>query len=622
MRPLTAWLIIAAMAIAASFGAQGAALSSGLAPAETRQAVESAAPIPRDLRSIAAAYRGIDNLPQVVNPTQPDYARGRVDSFWVSRTSPPEHFQVEAELRIVGRHAYWYVQRGFTVSDSALREAADAFDTRIYPEVRRLVGSELFPGIDNDPRITILNGDVPGVAGYETSSDSYSRLVHQYSNEREMVYVNLKAVVPGNSQYLATIAHEFTHLVHANVHRGEDTWVKEGLAEFVSAILADGRMPGAAFTASPDLQLTAWPPSDVAPGSVGARYQAASWFIRYFTEQYGRSALTEVLAGQKPGPRAFDAYLEREDASSFGSLLGDWAVANLVGTRTGVGGRPYTTTTPGTVRTRMLSSPQSVTDSVAQYGTNYYELLPQGRVEVQFDGQTTVAVLGTAPHDGDGMWYAGRADESVATMTGRFDLSSATSASLGYALWYDTEKDYDYVFVSVSTDGGARWEIIETPSMSRDNTTGNNLGVGYTGRSGSGPTPSWIQETTDLSDYVGALIWIRFTYLTDDAINGPGAVLDDIRLDALGFFDSAEQPSNTWDLNGWSRVGASLVQTWMVQAVEFVADGYRVSRIPVDSTGKGSWSSQDGVDRVVIIVSGTAPVTLERGDYVLDTRAL
>src|SRR5207248_10678248 len=127
---------------------------------------------------------------------------------------PADHFQTEAELRVVGRHAYWYVQRGFEVNDAALRRSADVFDSQIYPGVRRIVGSEAFPGVDNDPRVTIFNGEVTGVAGYVSAPDGFPRTVYPFSNEREMVFLNLRALEPGTLEYHLTLAHEFTHFVH------------------------------------------------------------------------------------------------------------------------------------------------------------------------------------------------------------------------------------------------------------------------------------------------------------------------------------------------------------------------------------------------------------------------
>ena len=73
--------------------------------------------------------------------------------------------------------------------------------------------------------------------------------------------------------------------------------------------------------------------------------------------------------------------------------------------------------------------------------------------------------------------------------------------------------------------------------MSRSNPAGNNLGAGYTGQSGGTARPTWIQESVDLTAFAGGTVWLRFSYVTDDAVLHEGMVLDDVRVDAVGFAD-------------------------------------------------------------------------------------
>lgn len=586
-------------------------------PEDTLRAVQTTAPIPLDLVELATQYARVTRTQRVANYAPPNYPIGRQDRFWVARSNPPEYFQAEADLRFVGRHAYWYVQRGFSVSDNALRESATVFDTKIYPQVRRLVGSEAFPGIDNDPRVTIFNGDVPGVAAYVASADSYPRSVHPYSNEREIIYLNLRVSEPGAPSYYSTLAHEFTHLVHWNVNPTEDTWVKEGLAQLVaSRVVGDGKLSSATFASAPDIQLTSWAEGEGQPSALSAHYEAASWFLRYVLDRFGEDQLYSILAQDARGPGTFDAFLAHEGLSlRFPGLFGEWGIANLVGKRPSRGIQPYASQPPEAPRLRRLSVPGEVQDTVAQFGTDYYELLPATNLSIRFAGATTVPVVG-APPGGGPMWYGGRADASASTMTRIFDLSEVEAAALLYRVWYDIEGDYDFAYVSTSADGNT-WRLQETPRMSRANPTGNNLGVGYTGRSGEGPEPAWIQERIDLSPYIGGSVWIRFSYVTDEAFAREGIVLDDIRVEAPG---SAEEAMDEvgWTLQGWARVGAPLPQIWSVRAIEYEGDPVRVLPVPIDAAGHGTWSPAGRrVDRVVLAVSGATPVTLQRADYQL-----
>ena len=89
-------------------------------------------------------------------------------------------------------------------------------------------------------------------------------------------------------------------------------------------------------------------------------------------------------------------------------------VANIVGTTQSTTLKPYTTALPDAPRAQRIEPGQAVSASVAQFGTDYFELPLNAGTTVRFTGQPTVPLVGTTPLDGDAMWYAGRADSSVA----------------------------------------------------------------------------------------------------------------------------------------------------------------------------------------------------------------
>lgn len=504
------------------------------------------------------------------------------------------------------------------VPETALRASSRAFDSRIYPEVRRLVGSESFPGIDNDPRVTIFLGDLPDVAGYVSSADSYPQAVHPYSNEREIVYINIHSHAPGTAQFLATLAHEFTHLVHWNVNSSEDSWVKEGLAQFVAFLLIpEAGLPSGTFSSHPHLQLTEWPESSNATEPMSAHYEAASWFLRYVEERFGRSTLSDMLSSGPRGAAAMDHVLQAHYApSSFADVFRDWTTANLLGTTAVDGVRGYAAIGPSPPRPRQLRKDAVVSESVAQFGARYYELAAPDRVAVDFSGAPTVPTIQASPAAGLRFWHGGQADSSVATLTRRFDLRGAREPSLAFWIWHDIEALYDFVHVAASTDDGASWELVESPLMSRINPSGNGLGPGYTGRSGGGDRPQWVLDKVNLARYAGRVVLVRFSYITDDAILKEGVALDDIRIDEIGFWDGAEGATDEWVLRGWAVAGGELPQIWSLQAVERDGDRRRVIQIPVDFEGRARWvKPNQPVDRVVFVVSGLTPATFQRGNF-------
>src|SRR6185436_5100520 len=162
-----------------------------------------------------------------------------------------------AILRLVSRYAYWYVQEGETVSDADLATAAKQFDEQTVPTVHRVFGSEWSPGIDGDARVTIFLGSAPGVGAYFSSWDEYPRSVYRFSNEREMIHINLGAMRPAAGGFDGTLAHEFQHMVHWHLNPEDDTWLDEGFAEMASSLATGGNAGGtSSFQRQPDVQLT------------------------------------------------------------------------------------------------------------------------------------------------------------------------------------------------------------------------------------------------------------------------------------------------------------------------------------------------------------------------------
>lgn len=568
-----------------------------------------------DFNELARRYRGIADVPPLVNLDAPSYGVDRTDLFWVAELGPG-YFRIQAELRLITPHAYWYVQQGVPVNDASLRQSADQFERSIYPEVRRLVANEPFPGIDNDTHLTVLNGRVPGVAGYASSVDTYSTAVRPFSNERDMVYMNVGSVLPGTVGYAATLAHEFTHVAHEALSPTADTWTKEGLAEYVSSLAVPARQPSyRAFFDHPDTSLVTWSDAPARP----EHYQAAELFLRYFSDRVGKEALSEFVALEGSTFDNFNAVLARFGGpSTFDALFQDWVVANALGSKKSASGPGYEGSVDGVPRVARLEPGRVAQAALNQLATDYYELDPNPQASFQFTGNRTVAALGAGPRSGGAMWFGGRADASRASMTRAFDLSGLDRARLDYSVWYDLERDYDYAYLALSPDGGASWVLLEAPGMTRSDPGGSNLRVGYTGRSGGGAEAQWVDESVDLTPYAGGPILLSFLYVTDDAVTHAGIVIDDVAIWELGFFDGAEGTPQDWQLEGWSVVGPPMVQPWSVQVIRFVGSTAEVQRVAVDSQGNANWSA-DGrpSDRIVVAVSPLAHDTREQGSFTL-----
>lgn len=546
-------------------------------------------------------------------------AVGRADSFFVLDQTDNSYRPREAELRLVTSHVYWYVERGQGVNQEDLERSASHFEEQTYPTVHRYFGSEWSPGIDGDPRISIFMGSVPGVAAYFSSWDEYPRAIYSYSNEREMVHLNVGTLRPGSAGFDSTLAHEFQHMVHWNVNPAEETWVDEGSAELASSLVVPRSATSVSqFQRQPDIQLTGWAQS----GATGAHYQAAFLFMQYFSERYGGpNGLRELFAERGRPPDTFDRYLARAGFGvTFDDVFGDWVVANLLDNPSLENGRYLHQGSDPTIGilTRLQPDGTRSEDSVRQYGADYIELVGDGRdAELLFEGNRSVRLVGADATSGRKLWWGNRGDGLDTSMTRRFDLQGLAAASLRFNLWYETEKDFDFFYVMASSDGGLSWQVLHGGLASDVNPTGNAVGPGYSGRSGSGG-PAWVSETVDLTPFVGGDVLIRFEYVTDQAFNMRGVLLDDIAIPEIGYLDDGETDTG-WTSEGFIQSDNVIPQSWGLRLVEYRRDGtiaVRQLALAEDQTLVERLPSFGGeVERAVLTVSGLAPRTLEPASY-------
>ncbi|MBI4300310.1 MAG: immune inhibitor A [Chloroflexi bacterium] len=572
---------------------------------------------PRDLYSLTQRLRLKSNapIPRVVNGQPPQYEVGRKDTFTVTNLDTFENFTVEATLRYVGSDSYWYVEDGVKVAQDALQRSANTFEESIYPTVVRLFGPVITPGVDNDAHLTVLNARIPGVAGYYSSMDEYPKVVNRFSNEREMVYMNIDATQPGTRQYEGVLAHELQHAAHQRGDPTEQTWVNEGLSELSADLAGYGPRTFSAFTSEPDTQLTDW--SDH-PNDSGAHYSAAYLFMRYLYDHYGGPQMPRALVDEPEGGiKGINAYLAahryKED---FWGVFADWTVANYLD-GSGVKSYEYPTLNVKVRPTTVLSGPEEIDGSVHQFGSDYIEVsLPSGDAIITFQGADRVPILPNKPHGGSHEWWGNRADSMDSTLTRAFDLSAVKKATLQFWTWYDTEKDWDYAYVEASTDEGQTWTALAGKNTSDRDPLGNSFGNGYTGVSGGGSTPQWVKEEIDLSPYAGQRIMLRFEVVNDEAVNLEGFAVDDIAIPELGFYDDAEQEQG-WDAKGFVRTDNSLPQSFIVQVIEQGKEA-RVRRMELGPDQKGelriSGFGKD-VERAVLLVSGATPVTTEKASF-------
>lgn len=271
-------------------------------------------------------------------------ALGQTVAFWAYDFKNNSYYQTNATLVRLGNRVALYVENGLSVSEAVLNDIVAQFDTRIYPTLTTIFGNEPNPGIDGDPKITLLllnirdayyyNAGTTYIAGYFSAVNEYLQSDldtwfpgQHKSNQREMIYLDANPAQPGTASFYFTIAHEFQHLIHWNNDPDEETWVNEGLSDLAGYLAGYGHPVSHlnAFLNAPNDPLTSW-------GSALADYGAAYLYALYLWEKFGgNDTIRALVAAPANGTAGVDATLTaRGYQDRFSDTFSRWVVANYL----------------------------------------------------------------------------------------------------------------------------------------------------------------------------------------------------------------------------------------------------------------------------------------------------
>ncbi|HSH81063.1 MAG TPA: hypothetical protein VLA19_21225 [Herpetosiphonaceae bacterium] len=583
--------------------------------------IAAARPRERDQAALVEMFKGTGDIPEVARSAPLAVKVGDVQRFNVVNSIEDTSYVVTATLRYAGPIVLMYVDNAAKVSQDAIQRSARTFENKIYARNRALFGSEVSPGVDGDPRLTILNTPLSGAGGYFSSADSVVKAVNRFSNEREMFVIGINSYPLGTNAYAATLAHEFQHMIAANQQQRSPSWFNEGLSTLAEDLNGYVKQHTAQLAlAQPDIRLTGWSSS---AAQTGEHYGASHLFMRYFHQHYagdrGLQELARLDAGNDLDAFARVAARKRPDIRSFADLYADWAVANYVNNRAVSDGRFAYRLLPGRAQASLAHAGEG-TATVNQFGADYLGVV-SGPATLSFDGADSVSLTGTVPASGGAMWWSNRGDDSVSTLTRSFDLTGLEQATLNFSAWHEIERDWDYAYVAVSVDGGATWQALRGSTTTGEDPQGQNLGNGLTGVSGAaGAKPDqgvrgrWIEEQMDLSAYGGKQILLRFWMVTDAAYNAAGLALDNIRIPELGYYDDVEAGDGAWQAEGFVRTTGKLPQRWEVRLVRTTRGRQTVERVMLDGGNRALLRLRPG-ERGVVVVAATTPVTDEQATY-------
>ena len=564
-------------------------------------------PPDRDLFQLVAELRlgtDPDDIPRTASGKPGEKVPGLQETLWMVDLGADQAYQSDFVLQLVTPHAYWYVEQGVEVDSAGLAEAARQFEEDIYPAVTAAFGQEWIPGVDGDPRLAVINGDIRGAAGYYSSLDEYPIEISSRSNQREAIYINVKAVPVTSKSYLDVLAHELQHAIHWHADESEETWVDEGLAELAVTRFRRGQ-PGLRIgSPAPSVSLVNW---TTHPGLSRHNYWASSLFFHYLEEHYSRDGdMRPLLAEPADGIVGIDDYLLSQGYdTTFNEVFADWAVALYLDAPEGkysigefaVGGRP-TDTIKG------FSTHES---DIPQYSAHHLELEDlESPARIRFSAPTASPLL---PVDvgPDGCWWGNLGDSITTTLTRQVDLRNVSEAELEYQVWSEIEKAWDYAYLQASTDAGKTWEVVEAPSSYPPSDLGVIFGPGYSGNL------DWTDETVDLSPYIGQEIWLRFQYVTDDAIHGTGICLRNLGITAGG-----QAVPGAWQPDGFVFTGNRVPQDFAVQVIQ-LNGAAQVDRIVLDEANNGEFivSDPQALDRLVVVIAPLGYPTRQPASYTL-----
>jgi len=178
------------------------------------------------------------------------------------------------------------------------------------------------------------------------------------------------------------------------------------------------------------------------------------------------------------------------------------------------------------------------------------------------------------PHTGTQYVYSQIADVSYKRLTREIAVPAA-GGSMTFWTSYDTEAEWDHLFVEARTPGGDDWTTLPDAGGHTTTDTGQSCPAGWvelhphlahyqtwngvdactgTGTTGtwnaaSGNSGGWQQWSIDFSAYAGASVEISIAYVSDWAVQGIGVFVDDITLpDGTG-------TSFETGLDGWAIAG-------------------------------------------------------------------
>ncbi|WP_214484935.1 immune inhibitor A domain-containing protein [Bacillus sp. SM2101] len=482
-------------------------------------------------------------------------------------------------LRSVGNYAEVWVADDLAylddrptpvITQEQVDKVRDEFDTNIYPTMVEFFGT---PDSHTGENATLSNWDgVPVPEGYYVSEDGVERVIILVDNIRDGIFYdpdsengiggiykepdddtfdrNIITLSARNwetifeSYYLGTVAHEFQHLIQADVNNTtEEPWIKEGMAHLAQYLCGYGHPMGHVnfFLEHPENSLVAW--YDQSRSEIAADYGQAYLFQLYLYEQYGENFIKMLFQDEKSGVTSLNNVLgEFGVGIDFDELFRRFTIALAIDSPEVENGIYNFNSIDLNVNYEAAATNDK--DGVPAWGADYKVIDNGNKIQsIKFsdiDFLTKAWAVKDDPNNpGNSVLWGGEGHDEDNQLTFEADLTHVESATLTFDNYIDIDDQWDFGIVQVSVDNGETWISLQNENTSDPRTFDpgyRNQDIIMDNLPGlTGYYDDWNKEFFDLTPFVGQNILINFRYMTDAGINGSGWFIDNIEIPEIGY---------------------------------------------------------------------------------------
>ncbi len=557
-------------------------------------------------RDYLAVHLEMTSLTAPVPKTAESWQIGQVRTINVMGTS------VNVRLVNIGDQAYFWADDRLTIPADNYAPISNRLDSDLYPRVTSLFGTERTPGIDGDSRFHVfhLARLETRELGFFDSSDVYPKVVFADSNENEAIYINMESLSLGDEVYYGTLVHELQHLIRWSKDRNEETWLDEGLSQVTEIYSGFDSFTVDDYIHHNNIQLNSW---SYDSADIYSHYGASALFVVYLWEQFGDQFITNLAQSPFDGMAAVSDALNKVDGNhSLQTVFRDWLIAvykndpNVAEPVYGFSRYEFESPAPHQVALASFgNSFADLREGRPQFSGWYVELPSNRDLTLSFAGDSTQTLFPEPVEGADGtVFYASPRNRINSTLSKTVDLRNVISPELNFEVWYDLEDGFDHLYVMVSADKGKSWTPLQTSEMKQ-----GTYGPGLTGNAGN-----WITQSASLMQWSGREIMIRFQLLTDSAVPGNGAAVDNVHIAGLGN-SSFNLDHDGWFAQGFARTGHLIPQEWTVSVVheyndgqivieDFIVDEFAELKVPLSIQREGT-----------LVIAPSSPLSNSPADF-------